>query len=297
VSRVVVLSVLVSSLSAVAAEESAAFCPLAVEPGPQLNAADATELQKKFLAVAKERAGYSLALRGEVDAAMQKAKVVDLTRDAELAKVATGTATKNAGAFSLKLTESGDLLLTGRIVSAEGKLLKSSMVSVPRNGETLVDALARGAAKFFDALNGVLPAEPLKKPTLDLSRNGEPTGSAPTPPPLVFHSTEPPNPGTPLRIAGVVLAAGGVAASVTGVVLFATSGTVQKDANGNVAVGDLPKIGAIRTAQGAGMGALTAGVALGITGALMIALAPNAPVTASIAPTREGGLVAVGGTF
>ncbi len=288
------LIILFASLSMAATPESAAFCPLTLEP--HLALTDAPEaLQKKFLAVARKKSGYNLALRSEVDAALAQANATDLSSDAQLAKVATLASAKNAGAFALRITQSGDLLLEGRVVSAEGKLLKSATVSVPRNGEPVLEALTRAATRFFDALDGVLvenlPLLPVAATPLT------PNAESPIAPPLVFVPMEPPNPGTPLRIAGGIIGAGGIATTVVGVVLFATAGTVTKDAFGNIADSEVGKVREIREKQGGALGALTAGVALTLTGTLMFALAPNAPVTARVAPTNDGALFAVEGTF
>jgi hypothetical protein len=277
-----------------ATPETAAFCGLQVEPSPALTE-PVEALQKKFSAVAREKSGYTLALRAEVDEAVKTARITDFAADEQLARVAVNARAKNAGAFSLRLTDRGDLLLQGRVVSAEGKLLKSALVSVPRNGEALLDALGRASQRFFDALNGTLAAEPA--PTSTASAGSGAAAGKETPPPLVSQPVTPPNPGTPLRIAGGVLGAAGVAASVTGIVLVASAPTVQQDQFGNVAAQDVGKVPQVRAAQGAGLGALTAGVALTLTGALMFALAPSAPVTAAVAPTEHGAVFAVGGTF
>lgn len=283
--RTLLLSALVASSASFAAE-TAAFVNLVVEPNPGLTE-PVDALQKKFFAVAREKSGYTLALRPEADDAVKKARITDFTQDQQLARVATNAGMKNAGYFTLQLALNDALLLQGRVVGEDGKLLKSALVSVPRNGEALLDALGRAASKFFDALNGVAVAEAPK----------DASGPGLSAPPLISRPVEPPNPGTPLRIAGAVLGAGGVAATVTGVVLFATAGTVTRDANGNISIYDVERVPQIRASQGAGLGALTAGVALTLTGVLMVALAPNAPVTAGLAPTSDGALFAVGGSF
>ncbi|MFT3713111.1 MAG: hypothetical protein QM817_36110 [Archangium sp.] len=284
--RLLFVSLVLVSSAVFAAGESAAFVNLAVDPSPGLNE-PVEALQKKFFAVAREKSGYTLALRAEVEDALKKSKVTEFAADAELAKVAKAANAKNAGYFTLRVTEMDTLLLQGRVVNDEGKLLKSALISVPRNGESLSDALARAGGKFFDTLNGVAQPEPL-------AANGN---SAPTPPPMMIRPSEPPNPGTPLRIAGAVVGGVGLATVVTGVVLLATSGTVEKDMYGNISVRDLPRVPGIQSKQGAALGALTAGAAVTLTGVLMVVLAPNAPVTAGIAPTSDGAMFAVGGSF
>jgi hypothetical protein len=284
--RLLFVSLVLASSVVFAAGETAAFVNLVVEPSPTLNE-PVEALQKKFFAVAREKSGYTLTLRPEVEEALKKAKVTDFNSDAELARVAKTLGAKNAGHFTLRVTEMDQLLLQGRVVSDDGKLLKSALVSVARNGESFSDALTRAGGKFFDTLNGVAPPEPLANAG---------TGS-PTPPPMIVRPVEPPNPGTPLRIAGAVIGGAGIAATVVGVVLFAKAGTVQQDQYGNVSIHDVGRIPDIRAQQGAALGALTAGAALTLTGALMVVLAPNAPVTASVAPTANGAMFAVGGTF
>lgn len=286
------LLVLVASLlscSAFAAE-TAAFVNLVVEPNPALTE-PVESLQKKFFAVAREKSGYTLALRPEAEDAVKKARITDFTQDLQLARVATNAGMKNAGYFTLQLAFNDSLLIQGRIVAEDGKLLKSALISVPRNGESFLDALGRAATKFFDALNGTAVAEAPKNAEV----NNTPGGFSP--PPLIYRPEEPRNPGTPLRVAGAVIGAGGLAATVTGVVLFATAGSVVTDANGNVSIHDVSRVPEVRGKQGAALGALTAGVALAATGVLMVVLAPNAPVTAGVAPTSDGALFAVGGSF
>lgn len=299
-SRVTWLVCCFSSL-ALAAPESAAFCPLVVEPSPTVTES-ADTLQKAFLSVAKDKSGYALIGRPEVDAAMTTAKVKELSSNDALSRVATAAKTKNAGAFAMRVTDRGDLMFEGRVVSADGKLLKSALLSVPRNGEPVLKAFNRGAAKFFDALNGVLAPEPPRQPS-EAEANffapmpKSPTAPPPPPPVVAYTPTERPNPGTPLRIAGGVIGAGGIATTVVGVVLFANAGTVQQDSFGNVAIADAAKVNGIRAKQGAALGALTAGVAVTLTGAMMFLFAPNAPVTAGLAPLNDGALFAVGGAF
>ncbi|MBL8916224.1 MAG: hypothetical protein JNM17_36325 [Archangium sp.] len=289
--RTLLLSVVLLSSSAFAAE-TAAFVNLVVEPNPALTE-PVESLQKKFFAVAREKSGYTLALRPEAEDAVKKARITDFTQDTQLARVATNAGMKNAGYFTLQLALNDSFLIQGRVVAEDGKLLKSALISVPRNGEAVLDALGRAATKFFDVLNGTAVVEPLES---DANANAKNPGGF-SPPPLIYRPEEPRNPGTPLRIAGAVIGAGGIAATVTGVVLFATSGSIVTDGNGNVSIHDVGRVNEVRGQQGAALGALTAGVALAATGALMIALAPNAPVTAGVAPTADGALFAVGGSF
>lgn len=273
-----------------AEQESGLFCPLAVEPNAGLTES-AEAMQKRFLSVARERSGYALLLRKEVEEAIAAAKVTDYAHsDASLAKVAVQAKVKNAGFVSLKLTDRNELLLEGRVVRDDGKLLKASVLAVPRGTEPLLDVLSTATERFFDQLNGTAPPVAVLTPAA--------TPSAPAKAPLaVRQPSTPPNPGTPLRILGAVLGGAGVATTVAGVVIFVNAGTVQRDAAGNIAAADASRVAGIRAQQGASMGLFTAGATLCVTGLLMAVLAPDAPVTASLAPRADGAALVVEGSF
>lgn len=288
--RLFAVSVLVSSAAFAGEPESALFCPLAVEPNPGLTETSEA-LQKRFLSVARERSGYTLLLRKEVEDVVAAAKVTDFAQsDAALSKLALQGKVQNAGFVSLKLTDRKELMLEGRVVRADGKLLKASMLAVPRGTEPLLDVLAIAAERFFDQLNGVTP--PIAAVTTPAAPASE--GRQPV---VVTTPRTPPNPGTPLRILGAVLGGAGVATTVASVVVFAGAGTVEQDSLGNVAAADAARVKGIRAQQGAALGMLTAGAALAVTGLVMVLAAPNAPVTAAIAPRADGAVFVVEGSF
>ena len=286
--------VLVLATAVRAAEpESGLFFPLAVEPNPSLTESlDA--IQKRFLSVARNRSGYELLLLKEVEYALKDTPASDYAQsNASLAKLARKANVAVAGYVALRVAEGGELILDGRLVQADGKLLKAAMVAVPRGKEALIDAISRAAEKFFDRLNAIpVPAEPLAVAVPTPTKPG-------TPPPMVAvpKPVEPPNPGTPLRILGAVLGGAGVATAVVGAVVFANAGTVEKDANGNIAAADASKVKGIRSQQGAALGLVTAGTALGLTGIVMLIAAPTAPVTAALAPRADGAMFVVEGSF
>lgn len=285
--------VLVLATAVSAAEpESGLFCPLMVEPHPGFTESlDA--MQKRFLSVARDRSGYELLLRKEVEDALKATPASDYAQsNASLAKLATNAKVQVAGFVTLSLSESGELMLEGRVVRSDGKLLKAAMVAVPRGKDPLLDAISRGAEKFFDRLNALAPpAEVPPPPPVVTSPN------SPPPRVVVQKPVEPPNPGTPLRILGAVLGGAGLATGVVGAVVFANAGTVEKDANGNVAAADASKVKGIRAQQGAALGMVTAGAALGVTGIVMLIAAPSAPVTAAVAPRADGAMLVVEGSF
>lgn len=287
--RLFAVAVLISSAAFAGEPESALFCPLAVEPNPGLTETSEA-LQKRFLSVARERSGYTLLLRKEVEDVVAAAKVSDFAQsDASLSRLAVQGKVQNAGFVSLKLTDRKELMLEGRVVRADGKLLKASMLAVPRGTEPLLDVLATAAERFFDQLNGVTPPIAAVTPAAPTSEGKQPI--------VVTTPRAPPNPGTPLRILGAVLGGAGVATTVASVVVFAGAGTVAQDSLGNVAAADAPRVKGIRAQQGAALGMLTAGAALAVTGLVMVLAAPTAPVTAAIAPRADGAVFVVEGSF
>ena len=292
-SAVVSMVVLVTSTLALGTTpepESALFCPLAVEPNPGLT--ESTEaLQKRFLSVARDSSGYALLLRKEVEDVVLTSKLTDFAQsDASLSKLAVLGKVQNAGLVSLKLTDRNELMLQGRVVRADGKLIKASVLAVPRGSEPLLDVLATAAERFFAQLNGLAPVAELK-PAPVVGADGKP------PVPVVVRPTTPPNPGAPLRILGAVLGGAGVATTVAGVVIFAGAGTVQKDAAGNISSVDAARVKQIQQQQGTSMGLFTAGAALAITGLVMVLAAPTAPVTAGLALRCDGAVLVVEGSF
>lgn len=288
--RAVLSSLLFASVALGAEPESGLFAPLAVEPNAGLTES-LEAMQKRFLSVAREKSGYALLLRKEVEEALKVAKVNDYGQsDASLARVATQAKVAHAGFVSLKLTDRHELMLQGRVVRADGKLLKSAVFSMPLGTEPLLDALATATERFFEHLNGTAPVLAVVTPAPVV-------GGKPSAPPLVLQPSTPPDPGTPLRVLGAVLGGAGAAGVVAGAVIFGGAGTVQKDAFGNVAAADAGRVKGILATQGLGLGLVTAGAALGVTGLVMVLAAPSAPVTAAIAPRADGAVFVVEGSF
>jgi hypothetical protein len=288
VSRAVLLSLVVAS-AALGAEETGLFCPLAIEANPALTESP-DALQKRFLSVAREKSGYALLLRKEAEDAVKDAKVVDYaSSDVSLGKIAATAKVENAGYVSLRLTERNELMLQGRVVRADGKLIKASMLSTPVGKQPLLDALAFAAERFFDQLNGKTPAPVPGAAPVQVAGTEKV--------PEVVKPVEPMNPGTPLRILGIVLGTAGIATTVAGAVVFGGAGTIRQDANRNVHPEDAPRVAQVRSQQGVALGLITAGAALGITGIVMTIAAPTAPVTAAIAPRADGAVFVVEGNF
>lgn len=88
-----------------------------------------------------------------------------------------------------------------------------------------------------------------------------------------------------------------MATLIAGIVVFAGAGTVQQDAAGNIAAVDAGRVKGIQQQQVTSMGLFTAGAALAISGLVMVLVAPNAPVTAGLAPRADGAVLVVEGRF
>lgn len=98
--------------------------------------------------------------------------------------------------------------------------------------------------------------------------------------------------GGTLRTAGLVASGVGLLAAIGGGVLFATAGTVQKDAHGDVFADQAARVPGIQQRQATGLLVAGSGAALAIAGAVVWAMvAPRAPVTLVPGP---GGVAVVG---
>lgn len=300
-SRLLPLLSMLLALTARAAEETAVLHPLEVAQGPALTEPKEA-LQKRFLAVAREKSGVVLSLRKEVEAALEQVGARDFARsDDALAKLAVAAKTQHALYVSFRVTPKGELELSGRMVKASGEREHAASVTVPRGGGSLLDALGAAAAVFFDELKkstgapavAEVPVEVEPKPEVKPEPKVEPSPPARASP---VEARQAPG-GSPLRTVGFIVAGVGAAAAFAGAVVFATAGTVQRDEQGNIAAADAPKVAGIQAQQRAGVGVLVAGGAVAVAGAVIALVAPATPVTAVVAPRTDGLSIVVEGRF
>lgn len=277
--------------------------PLAVAPSPALTE-PVEALQKRFLAVAREKSGYVLSLRREVEDALGQVGPKDFARsDDALGRLATAAKVQNGLHVTLQLTAKGELALSGRVVKANGERLRTASVTVPRAAGSLLDALAGAAGVFFEALKrGTAPVAEAPPVVVKPVENEPPppveVKPAPVVTPVQALVSEAPAPGSPLRTVGFIVAGVGAATAIAGGVVFATAGTVQQDpSTGNIALGDAPRVEGIRAQQAAGVAVLAAGGGVALVGAVLALVAPSAPVKAGLAPNAHGATLVLEGRF
>lgn len=295
------LTAVVASLSwAQAAKPTVASTPLELDPNPALTRFE-KELQSSYFKLLDERSGALVPSRKETEAALKETKRLDFREsDEALAKLAEKSGTLYAVFASLQYTVRKQLVLTGRVVRDDGKLMKTARIELEKGNDTIVARFTPLAEQFFGELGlkslptfkevpkpEVLPVQPVKPP--------KEVGPPPPLPPVVPVDT-----GAGQRNAGQLMTIAGLGVAVVGGVLLGAGqgigGALGVD-NGN-----LPpeKVNDLRTAQaltGAGVVTLGVGALTGIIGAVVWATAPAAPVKVSMGPVAGGAMLGVQGEF
>ncbi len=293
--------VLATFAQAQAAKPSVVSTPLELDPNPSLTRFE-KELQTSYFKLLDERSGALVPSRKEAEASLKETRRLDFREsDEALAKLAERAGTLYAVYASLQYSVRKQLVLTGRVVRDDGKLMKTARVELPRGEETLVARLTPLTEQFFTEMGlAALPTFKEVKPVIVEPTKPDP----PVQPPPVELPPPPPPPvvdlGVGQRTAGKALVIGGGAVAVVGAVLLG----VGQGLGGALGVqnGNLPpaKAGELRTAQaltGAGLGTLGVGVVAAGAGAVVWALAPAAPVKVGAAPLPGGAMVGLQGDF
>lgn len=300
----VVVACAAAVASAQSKKPSVVAVPLVVDPNPSVLKFE-KDLQAAYFKALDERSGALAASRAETDAAIADTKRRDFGEsDEALAKLAEKAGTLYAVYASLQYTVKKQLILSGRVVRDDGKLMKTAKVEVARGSETLVGWLPSLSDQFFVEL-GVkgLPtfkeaAVAVKDPVVTAPVKKDPDVPPPPPPPVV-------DTGAGQRTAGTALLIGGAGVALVGAVLAASGAGLgfgsrtQVDgkwvAKSPTAASDVLTAQSLTTVGfvGLGVGAATAAV-----GAVLLGTAPSAPVqSVSVVPMTGGGVVQFGGTF
>lgn len=103
----------------------------------------------------------------------------------------------------------------------------------------------------------------------------------------------------PWRSVGYTAVGIGAAAAIAGVIVFAATPAMHKDANGNVLLEDMGEYRSTQTQQGVGVGFMVGGAAVAGVGAAMAAWAHSreTAVKTSVVPTAGGAVLVLGGEF
>ena len=196
-------------------------------------------------------------------------------------------------------TEKKELVVSGRVVRDDGKLVGTQSVREEKGKETIVDVSRRLFIKLYEQL------ELVKLPTF------KEAVTAPLPPekdPIkVVHLPDVPPPLPPLvvepkvntgRVIGWTAVGAGAAVGIAGVISFATAPVIRKDPNGNIINGDVSKLPAAQLQQGLGVGLMAGGFGAAIAGAVIVAISKDAEsVKTTVAPVPGGAVVLLGGVF
>lgn len=273
----------------------------------------ATEKQKSALARELRRVVATVCETPNVltiEDALRAIKRQDCDRDDECLQQ-FATASKSLYALYAAVEVSADekrVTVLGRVVR-DDKMIMGAVERVERTRapkESFEDAAKKAIAELVDRLvvRAKLPAvRPVElKPQPAVVEPTPPVAvvqpvATVSPPPVVIVQPVAPPPDSSMRTAGYIgLGVGGVAV-VGGAISFASAPVIRKE--GDLVVReDAGKFQQAQLQQGLGVGLLIGGALVAGTGALLMFLAPQAPVHVSAwVQPGQGGAVTVGGAF
>lgn len=281
--------------------------PLELDPNPSLTRFEA-QLKPGFFLTLSERSNAIVASKRETEAAIKDTKRQDYREsDESLAKLATSAHVLYALFAVLELTPQKKLVLSGRVVRDDGKLMKAAKVELPKGTDTVVEA--------FKPLTMQLIAQ-LGLPTLAPSRE---VATVPTPPvvvtgpeveqpPTAVIDSLPPPPPPPLpdegrRGTGRALTIIGAGVAVVGggalIGAMAVGGAAAKTSDGTFASSpnSAQQLSTARVLSTVGFVGLGAGVAAAVVGGVLWGTAPSSARSVTIMPTAGGAFVSAQGSF
>ena len=295
-----VVTVLLSMLAfGQAPKASLVPAPLELQPNPALKKFE-EPLRAAFIETLRDKAGVLVPTRKEVEQAFLEGKRQDCRESNEcLSALSTRAGTLYALFVEVSYTEKKELVVNGRVVRDDGKLVSTQSVREEKGKETIVDVSRRLFIKLFDQLAlAKLPtfkeAAVVTPRETNLVKVPPPENKLPPPPPPP--AVEPSaNVG---RVIGWTAVGIGSAAGLAGVISFATAPVIRKDPNGNIVAADASKLPAARFAQGLGVGLMAGGFGVAVAGAVLVAISKDSEsVKTTVVPMPGGAVVFVGGMF
>ena len=281
--------------------------PLDVDLDPALQKLE-LKLRNAYFDVLDRKSGAALVLKGETNKALLETKRQDFRESDE----GVGRLAEKAGALYgmyafYEYTPKKVLILTGRIVRDDGKLMKSAQVQQPRGKDSFEEALKVLTLKLCEQLEisklptakeVVVAPPPVETPPVEAKKDPPPDFVPPPPPPMLEVRDE----DAGKRSAGKALFGTGVAVGVVGGIVAGVGAGIgygvprnahqqaltENDARTAATAQSLVTGGCI----GAGLGVVAA-----IVGGVMWGTAKPSPVSVSAVPTAGGGFVSVGGEF
>ena len=283
------------------ARPSLVAVPLDLDPNPSLTRFE-SQLKDLFHDVLEQRSGTLLVSKKESEAAIKETKRQDFRESDEgLARLAEKTGTLYSLYASLEFTPKKALVLSGRVVRDDGKLIKSAQVQLPKGSDTIVELMKPLMIQLIEQLGlSTLPTfkEAVVPPVVgDVPVKVLPDPLKRDPPPPVVDE------GVGQRSAGraLVIAGGGVA--LVGAILVVAGqvvgGGLTLDRNMNLPLDQLPAYQTATTLSTTGFVGLGAGGAAAVVGAIVWAVAPSGPTPVKVlfVPQVGGAMFSLQGGF
>jgi hypothetical protein len=269
--------------------------PLDSDPNPVVKRSEEA-LRTVWHEVLRDRAGVIVPSRKEVDAAFIETRRQDCRESNEcLAQLALKAGTLYALYASLEYTARKQVVLVGRVVRDDGKLMAAGRVELPRGQDALVDVFRVLLARLVEQL-GVKDL-----PTFKEVVKPAPPVVVPPPPERVVTAAPAPMPSleevrNPVRVVGYVAVGAGAVAAGVGAIVFAGAPAVRFEGT-NVVAADKALVADAQAKQRAGVVLMAVGGAVAAAGGLLWVLAPQGLTRVAVTPLAGGGVLTVGGTF
>lgn len=287
-----------------AAKPSLVAAPLELDPNPSLTRFE-PQLKAAFFATLEDRSGTLLLSMKEAELAKKNARRDDFrTSDESLKRFAQEARVLYALFAVLEYTPRKQLVLTGRVVRDDGKMMKAAQIQLSKGEDTIVELMKPLTMQLIAQLElATLPnfkeaspdpvKEPVKEPGKDPVKETIKDFPPPPPPPLV-------DTGAGQRIAGKGLLFAGAGVALVGGVLAGVGAGVGYGLSLEQQEVPASRLQAINTARaltsvgfvGAGVGAASA-----VVGAILLGTAPPPVSRVSVVPIVGGGVVQFGGQF
>ena len=306
------LSVLLACLTATAglaedAKPSLVTVPLDVDLDPGMQKVE-LKLRNAYFDVLDRKSGAALVLKGETNKALQETKRQDFRESDE----GVGRLAEKAGALYgmyafYEYTPKKVLILSGRVVRDDGKMMKAAQVQQAKGKESFENVLKDLTLKLCEQLEiskmptvkeVVVAPPPVETPPVEVKKDPPVDFVPPPPPPQV----ELKDGGAGQRSAGQALFATGLAVGAVGAIVAGVGcamGCAVQPRDGAVPESQLSAVTTGRGLTTAGFVGIGVGAAAAVVGAIVWGTAPAAPAktSMSISPTAGGAMLQVGGSF
>ncbi len=305
------LALLLVSRVASAQEPTASVMPFTLDVqrvAPGFSKKEIDELKAelpRFLRVAK----LDIPLTTAAQEALIALKRQDCDRDDGcLQQLAQKAQTLYAMYASIDYTIEKNVVASGRVVGDDGTLMRRQVAVTLPKGKAAFGVVAREAlAKLVGELEltklpasraVVVPPTPAVVEKVEPAKSEVPVetitpvvvGPPPPQPPMVQASSD------STRTVAYVTIGAGLAAVIFGAAYGLTAEPIRFDET-NVVAADASKVAGTRLRQGIGLGAVGAGAAAIIVGAVIWGTSPASGPSVAVMPIAGGGIVSVGGTF